>query len=38
MPRPKVFTVGLSCVDRASLTKLMASGTHPARAPTNFRA
>jgi transposase len=31
MPRPKVFTVGLSCVDRASLTKLMASGTHPAR-------
>jgi len=31
MPRPKVFTVGLAPVDRASLTKLMASGTHPAR-------
>ena len=31
MPRPKVFTVGLSGADRESLTKLTAVGTHPAR-------
>ena len=31
MPRPKVFTVGLSAVDREFLVKLTTSGTHPAR-------
>jgi hypothetical protein len=31
MPRPKVFTVGLSDVDREKLTKLISTGTHPAR-------
>ena len=31
MPRPKVFTVGLSDVDREKLAKLISTGTHPAR-------
>jgi len=31
MPRPKVFTVGLSAADREFLVKLTMSGTHPAR-------
>lgn len=31
MPRPKVFTIGLSAVDREFLVKLTVSGTHPAR-------
>jgi Homeodomain-like domain len=31
MPRSKVFTVGLSDVDREKLTKLITTGTHPAR-------
>jgi hypothetical protein len=31
MPRPKRFTVGLSDVDRAELTKLITTGSHPAR-------
>jgi hypothetical protein len=31
MPRPKVFTIGLSAVDREFLVKLTTSGTHPAR-------
>ena len=31
MPRPKVFTVGLSAADREFLVKLTATGTHPAR-------
>ena len=31
MPRPKVFTVGLSAADREFLVKLTTSGTHPAR-------
>ena len=31
MPRPKVFTVGLSDVDRAELTRLVTTGSHPAR-------
>ena len=31
MPRPKVFTVELSNVDRAKLTKVVTTGTHPAR-------
>ena len=31
MPRPKVFTVELSNVDRARLTKVVTTGTHPAR-------
>jgi transposase len=31
MPRPKVFTIGLSAVDREFLVKLTRSGTHPAR-------
>jgi hypothetical protein len=31
MPRPKVFTVGLSDGDREMLTKLVSIGTHPAR-------
>jgi hypothetical protein len=31
MPRPKVFTIGLSAADREFLVKLTSSGTHPAR-------
>jgi hypothetical protein len=31
MPRPKVFTVGLSAADREFLVKLTTSGTRPAR-------
>ena len=31
MPRPKEFTVSLSARDRAKLTKVVSSGTHPAR-------
>jgi len=31
MPRPKVFTVGLSDVDRAELTRLVTTGSRPAR-------
>ena len=31
MPRPKVFTVGLSDVDRAELTRLVTTGSHPPR-------
>jgi hypothetical protein len=31
MPRPKVFTIGLSAADRQFLVKLTMSGTHPAR-------
>jgi hypothetical protein len=31
MPRPKVFTVGLSAVDREFLVKLTRTGAHPAR-------
>jgi Homeodomain-like domain len=31
MPRPKVFTVELSDADRGELSKLVTSGTHPAR-------
>ncbi len=31
MPRPKVFTVGLSAADRQSLSKVTTAGTHPAR-------
>ena len=31
MPRPKMFTVGLSAADREFLVKLTTSGTHPAR-------
>ena len=31
MPRPKVFTVGLSDVDREKLTKVVTTGIHPAR-------
>ena len=31
MPRPKLFTVELSNVDRAKLTKVVTTGTHPAR-------
>ncbi|MEC3977999.1 helix-turn-helix domain-containing protein [Amycolatopsis sp. H20-H5] len=31
MPRPKVFTIGLSAVDREFLAKLTSSGAHPAR-------
>ncbi len=31
MPRPKVFTVGLSAADREFLNKLTTAGTHPAR-------
>jgi transposase len=31
MPRPKVFTVGLSDVDREELRKLVTTGSHPAR-------
>jgi hypothetical protein len=31
MPRPKVFTVGLSAADRELLVKLTTAGTRPAR-------
>ena len=31
MPRPKVFTVGLSDRDREMLTKVVSTGTHPAQ-------
>lgn len=31
MPRPKVFTVGLSDTDRQVLSKVTTTGTHPAR-------
>jgi transposase len=31
MPRPKVFTVGLSAADREFLIKLTTTGVHPAR-------
>jgi hypothetical protein len=31
MPRPKVFTVGLSDRDREMLTKVVFTGTHPAQ-------
>ncbi len=31
MPRPKVFTVGLSEGDRAMLTKVVSTGTHPSQ-------
>jgi len=31
MPRPKVFTVGLSDLDREDLRKLVTTGVHPAR-------
>ena len=31
MPRPKVFTVRLSDVDREKLMKVVTTGTHPAR-------
>ena len=31
MPRPKEFTVTLTDADRAMLTKVVSSGTHPAR-------
>jgi hypothetical protein len=31
MPRPKVFAIGLSAVDREFLVKLTTAGAHPAR-------
>lgn len=31
MPRPKVFTIGLSAADREFLLKLTTTGVHPAR-------
>ena len=31
MPRPKVFSVGLSDVDREKLTRVATTGSHPAR-------
>jgi hypothetical protein len=31
VPRPKVFTVGLSVGDRQHLTKVVSAGVHPAR-------
>lgn len=37
MPRPKEFTVCLSAGDRAKLTKLVSSGSHPARMITRAR-
>ena len=37
MPRPKEFTVTLTARDRAKLTKLVSSGTHPARMITRAR-
>ena len=37
MPRPKEFTVRLKASDRAKLTKLVSSGSHPARMITRAR-
>jgi len=37
VPRPKEFTVRLKAGDRAKLTKLVSSGTHPARMITRAR-
>ena len=37
MPRPKEFTVTLRAGDRAKLTKVVSSGTHPARLITRAR-
>ena len=37
MPRPKEFTVRLKPADRARLTKVVSSGTHPARMITRAR-
>lgn len=37
MPRPKEFTVSLTARDRAKLTKVVTSGTHPARMITRAR-
>ena len=37
MPRPKEFTVRLKAADRAKLTKVVSSGTHPARMITRAR-
>ena len=37
MPRPKEFTVTLTARDRAKLTKVVTSGTHPARMITRAR-
>lgn len=37
MPRPKEFTVALTEADRARLTKVVSSGTHPARMITRAR-
>ena len=37
MPRPKEFTVRLNAADRAKLTKVVSSGTHPARMITRAR-
>jgi len=37
MPRPKEFTVTLSAGDRVKLTKVVSSGTHPARMITRAR-
>jgi hypothetical protein len=37
MPRPKVFTIGLSAADREFLIKLTTSSSHPARMITRAR-
>jgi hypothetical protein len=37
VPRPKEFTVRLKASDRAKLTKVVSSGTHPARMITRAR-
>lgn len=37
MPRPKEFTVTLTARDRVKLTKVVTSGTHPARMITRAR-
>ena len=37
MPRPKEFTVRLKAADRAKLTRVVSSGTHPARMITRAR-
>ena len=37
MPRPKEFTVRLKAGDRAKLTQLVSSGSHPARMITRAR-
>jgi transposase len=37
VPRPKEFTVRLKAADRAKLTKVVSSGTHPARMITRAR-